>query len=81
MGEARWGPQVSESPVEVGNFVLPIFIYSTYAGSPTRECSCFLLSGHQATVVSGALGLVVSRINPVESQISGCTSLHHEQNP
>ncbi|GFX82492.1 tigger transposable element-derived protein 1 [Trichonephila clavipes] len=35
-GRTRWGPRVSESPVEEWKICSPYFIYCTDAGSPTR---------------------------------------------
>ncbi|GFW99457.1 integrase_H2C2 domain-containing protein [Trichonephila clavipes] len=35
-GRTRWGPRVSESPVEEWEILFSYFIYSTDAGSPTR---------------------------------------------
>ncbi|GFV72811.1 hypothetical protein TNCV_3040731, partial [Trichonephila clavipes] len=77
----RWGPRVSESPVEdVGNFVLPI-LYTLLMLALLRECSCFLsfrTSSHgcfRCIKSSCITRLTQSRVR------SGCTPLHHEQNP
>ncbi|GFX58313.1 hypothetical protein TNCV_205001 [Trichonephila clavipes] len=56
----RWGPRVSESPVEEWEILFSLFyiLYSD-AGSPTR----------------------VSVFSLFQDIISGCTPLHHEENP